>query len=175
MSERIGDRQRRHQPIVCAPPGGSGAGLLRRVRCAAAIGAAVLALAGCGGSNEKLPAACTGGPAAIAKALGAAPGAVRVAGVPISHCFNRGASADDVQIVGANLIAVADQLGDQARSTPNGGAALRLGYLVGAARRGSARNGLGIEIVRRLEEDTGDLQARSGAYSRGLRAGLAKG
>jgi hypothetical protein len=142
----------------------------------ATLGAAVVLVGGCGGhGSEKLPAACTDGPGAIQKALAAAPAVVRVDGVPISRCFNRDASADDVQIVGTNLIAVADALSAPALQAEEGTAALRLGYLVGASRRGAARNGLGSEIVRRLEQDTDDLGARSAAYALGLRAGLAKG
>ena len=78
-------------------------------------------------------------------------------------------------LVGTNLIAVADALGDRARADREGAAALQLGYLLGAVRRGSARNGLGTEIVRRIEQDVGNLPAHSRAYARGLRAGLAKG
>src|SRR4051794_30331770 len=103
--------------------------------------------AGCGGNGpESLPAACTDGPGSIAKALVAAPAQVTVGGVPLSHCFTRDASADDVQIVGMNLVAVAQQLGDKAAARPDGDAAVRLGYLVGAARRGAARNGLAAEL-----------------------------
>jgi hypothetical protein len=130
---------------------------------------AVIALAGCGTSkNESLPAPCANGPGIVEKALAKAPAAVTLDGTPISHCFNIGASGADVQIVGTNLIAAAQELAARHR-------ALQLGYLVGAARRGAKRNGLGDEIVRRLEVETSGIGARRSDYERGLRAGLAQG
>jgi len=143
------------------------------VRWLAAI--CVLVLAGCGGDrSESLPAACTDGPTAIQKALTKAPRPVSMNGTPISHCFNRGARAEDVQIVGSFLLAAAQELGDRARAGDQQ-AALRLGYLVGAAQRGAKRNGLGDEIVRRLEAETSGLDRTRTAYEQGLRAGSAKG
>jgi hypothetical protein len=145
------------------------------VRRAVLIGI-VAVLAGCGGDkSEALPAACTAGPAAIVKALGNAPGAVAIDGsTPISDCFNRDANSDDVQIVGGFLLAAAQQLGDRARAGDQK-AALQLGYLVGAASRGAKRNGLGDEIVRRLDAETTIGAAGQAAYDRGLRAGSAGG
>jgi hypothetical protein len=140
--------------------------------------AGVLAIAGCGGPGngpERLPAACSAGPGAVLEALRAAPGSVRVKGTPISGCFNRVASGDDVQMVGTSLLSAAQRLADQARAAPASPAALRLGYLIGAARRGTKRNGLGAELVRRLEQEQGDLPARSEPFRRGVRAGLATG
>lgn len=102
------------------------------------------------------------------KALGKAPAPVTVDGTPISRCFNRDASGDDIQIVGTMLLAAAQQLSDQGR-------ALQLGYLVGAARRGAERNGLGDEIVRRLEAEADVAHSARADYERGLRAGLAQG
>jgi hypothetical protein len=137
-----------------------------RIAC---IAATLALLAGCGGDkSESLPAACTNGPDAVVKALAKAPAHVTIDGTPISECFNRDASGDDVQIVGTNLLAAAQQLADQKQ-------ALRLGYLIGAARRGARRNGLGDEIVRRLEAETTGLGSGRAAYARGLRAGLAQG
>ena len=142
---------------------------------AAAIACIAVLAAGCGGGrSESLPAACTEGPGAVLKALAKAPGAVSIQGTPISHCFNRDAAGDDVQIVGTNLLAAAQQLGDRAKAGDRQ-AALRLGYLLGAARRGARRNGLGSEIVRRLEVETSGLGATRAAYERGLRAGSAQG
>jgi hypothetical protein len=127
------------------------------------------ALAGCGSSGaESLPPACIQGPGAFVKALARAPGAVSLGGTPISRCFNRDARGDDEQIVGTNLLAAAQQLSD-------GGKALQLGYLIGAARRGASRNGLAAELIRRLQQEPTAAMAASGAYQRGLRAGLANG
>jgi hypothetical protein len=132
-----------------------------------AVGLALLA--GCGSDkSESLPAACTGGPDAVVKALAKAPAPVTIDGTPISHCFNVDASSDDVQIVGTNLLAAAQQLADK-------GEALKLGYLIGAARRGAKRNGLGDEIVRRLEAESSAVSAGDAAFERGLRAGLTQG
>src|SRR3954467_6051747 len=132
-------------------------------------GIALLA-AGCGGTkSESLPTACSEGPTAIVKALAEAPAPVTIQGTPISHCFNVNASRTDIQVVGTNLLAAAQQLADQKR-------ALALGYLVGAARRGSARNnGLGSEIARRLDMEGAALPAGRADYQRGVRAGLAQG
>jgi ketopantoate reductase len=128
------------------------------------------ALTGCGNDrSESLPTACTLGPEAIVKALARAPAPVTIDdGTPISRCFNRDARGEDEQIVGTNLLAAAQQLADSGR-------ALELGYLIGAARRGARRNGLGTELIRRLEEEPGAVTVRSDAYKRGLRAGLATG
>jgi hypothetical protein len=142
------------------------------------IAALVLAaaLAGCGGSgSEKLPAACIQGPGAVLEALADAPGDVKIDGVRISQCFNRDAGGTDEQILGTNLLSAAQQLGDRAASDPEGDAALQLGYLIGAAQRGARRNGLAAELVRRLRQEQGSLPARSAAFRRGQRAGLAKG
>jgi hypothetical protein len=137
-----------------------------RIACIAVIG---VLLAGCGGDkSESVPAACTEGPAAVVGALAKAPAPVTIDGTPISHCFNRDASGDDVQVVGTILLAAAQQLSDEGRP-------LELGYLVGAARRGAKRNGLGAEIVRRLEAEASGLGSGRAAYRRGLRAGLAQG
>jgi hypothetical protein len=131
--------------------------------------ALVLVVAGCGSDkNEALPAACTNGPGAVVKALDKAPAAVSLDGTPISRCFNRDASGQDVQILGTNLVTAAQELADQ-------GHALQLGYLVGAARRGAKRNGLGAEIVRRLEAEASRVSSARAEYQRGLRAGLSNG
>jgi hypothetical protein len=134
-------------------------------------------LAGCGGNADiqvtNLPSACVGAPNRMLKALEQAPGPVRVEGKPISHCFLKDQSGTDVQLLGTTLVAAAQQLGDRAGTDE--AMALRLGYLVGAARRGARRNGVTDELLRRLEAETGGLGANQQAYQRGLRAGLATG
>ena len=136
----------------------------------------VAALAGCGSnSSERLPAACIQGPGPVLTALQGAPGEVSLDGVRISQCFNRDAGGTDEQILGTNLVSAAQQLGDRAASDPEGDAALQLGYLIGAAQRGARRNGLAAELIRRLRQEQGSLPARSAAFRRGQRAGLAKG
>ena len=131
-------------------------------------------VAGCGSNgSEKLPAPCSDGPEPVLKALAAAPGAVAMDGTPISRCFNRGASGDDEQILGTGLVGAAQQLADGARTDPR--TALQLGYLVGAAERGAKRNGLGAEIVRRLQAEAAAAAPNPKAFDRGRRAGLAGG
>jgi hypothetical protein len=169
MRKRIGDREGRHTRIV-----GSGADT-SCVRIAIVVSVVGL-LAGCGGNHsEELPAACTEGPGAVLKALAKAPAAVAIEGsTPISKCFNRDAGGDDVQIVGTSLLSAAQQLGDRARAGDQR-AALRLGYLIGASRKGARRNGLAAELLRRLEAETTRLGATAPQYRRGLRAGLQQG
>ena len=130
----------------------------------------IVVLAGCGSNGqESLPAACTEGPGTVVEALAKAPAAVTLDGAPISRCFNRDAGSEDIQVVGTNLLNAAQQLADK-------GQALQLGYLVGAARRGSKRNGLGQELVRRLEAEAPTAgSAQRAHYESGLKAGLATG
>ena len=131
----------------------------------------VVALAGCGSTHPPaLSLSCTGGPGPIRTALKAAPGPVRLAdGTRLSDCV---ADADDdgeLQEAGALLTRVADDLAA-------GGQAVQLGYLVGAARRGGAHtNGVGLELVHRIEASARRLGEGGGtdgaALERGLEAG----
>jgi hypothetical protein len=131
--------------------------------------ALALLVAGCGGDkSEPLPTACSTGPGVVVKALAKAPAPVTIDGTPISRCFNRNASGDDVEIVGTNLLTAEQELLDRHQ-------ALQVGYLIGAARRGAKRNGLGAEIVRRLEAEASRVGSAGADYQRGLRAGLAQG
>jgi hypothetical protein len=135
----------------------------------------LLVVVGCGSDkSETLPPACTQGPVPIEKALVKAPGAVALDGTRISECFNRDASGDDVQILGTGIVAAAQHLGDRARGGDEQ-AALQLGYLIGATQRGARRNGLGSEIVRRIEAEASGFGRGRAAYQQGLRAGRAQG
>jgi hypothetical protein len=132
----------------------------------------VLALAACGSDVEKLPAACSEGPAAVRSALAAAPGPVRVGGTPLSDCLTKSANADDIQLVGSEWVRVAGDLADASARHPEGAPALRLGYLVGAAHRGASdTQGIHAELVRRLDQEAKPLLGRSRALRRGLQAG----
>ena len=146
------------------------------MRRLAVIGAA-LVVAGCGGGPSiavtDLPPECAGDSAGLLKALDRAPRQVLVDGEPISHCLLAGASAAEVQLLGTSLVTAAQQLGGRAAGDAH--AAVELGYLIGAARRGSRRNGVTAELVRRLEAETGALGSHRAAYARGLRAGSATG
>lgn len=156
------------------------------LRGSAAVGAvaAMLALAsGCGGSGgpEPAPAACLTTSSTYLKALDRAPGRVTVPpNVRISECVVPGQSGGELANVGSELIVAATRL---ASTVSEGGAvgeqaALRLGYLVGAVRRGAeGTGGIHSDLVRRLEA-TARLTSESAdaaAYAEGLRAGLARG
>lgn len=130
--------------------------------------ALLLVAVGCGSSAEDLPAAC-GDQGAIRAALAAAPGRVLLDGRPLSHCFTRAGDAGAVQVAGGAMVEVAEALARE----PGGEA--RLGYLVGAARRGSTRSeGLHYEVVRRIEQ-AAEPAAASPDYRRGVRAGTRSG
>ncbi len=98
-------------------------------------------------------------------------------GSRLSVCVQRARDAGDLEQVGSVYIAAAEALAQQLpRSEP---AALRLGYLIGAAERGGARSeGVAAELVRRLEQVPGVGGAppsRASAFQRGRSAGLADG
>jgi hypothetical protein len=147
---------------------------LTALMCSLAVG---LGAVGCGREDDHdLPAACESGAGAVRAALASAPGAVRVNGTPISGCFVRSSDPADVQLVGATYVALATELAAGARHEPEGAAATRLGYLVGAARRGASRTqGIHDELVRRIEQELVTVDAGSEAFRRGERAGRASG
>lgn len=132
-------------------------------------------LAACG-EDPSLPADCTAGQHAVSSALRAAPSPVRMGGTRLSTCVRDASDAADLQTVGAGLVGAASELGDGARRHPGGAAELRLGYLVGAARRGAGdHGGERSELVRRLEQEGQRLRRHGSAYLRGLRAGRRSG
>jgi hypothetical protein len=114
------------------------------------LGAAVAS--GCGDQDDSTPVACLEGAAAYEKALEAAPGAVRLqGGTPVSECLAENQNAGDPARVGEATIEAATDLNAEARAEPDGDAALRLGYLLGAARRGSEESeGIHSDLIRRL-------------------------
>lgn len=137
-----------------------------------------LALAGCGREEEaQLPAACRVGAPAVAAALREAPGDVRLdGGTPLSDCLVRTSEQGDVLLVGEVYLQVAARLADAAAAAPSGPAALRLGYLMGAVRRGAEETqGIYDELLRRIEQETARVDRTSPAYRRGERAGRQSG
>lgn len=131
-----------------------------------------LAFAGCGEEEESPAAACPVSPDPVLGALRDAPAEVRVGGLRLSSCLTEGSDADDLQRVGIAYVEAAAILSRRAARDPEGRDALRLGYLVGAARRGGARTpGVHSELVRRLEQE----RLPSRAFRRGERAGLRSG
>jgi hypothetical protein len=150
----------------------------RRVSKRISIAAVVVVLGtGCSSDeDEAFPTACLGAEEQLRAALESAPGPVDLGGTPISGCLVKSSDPGEIQEVGAAYLAVAADLGAAAGVEPEGEAALRLGYLVGAARRGAARTqGIHGELVRRLEQEAARLAGTSDAYARGRRAGERSG
>jgi hypothetical protein len=143
-----------------------------RLRNALPAALAALAAAGCGSGDRQLSVACTDGVAAVERALRDAPGAVALAdGTPLSKCVSEARDIGELQSFGFIITRLADRLADRA---PNdGAAALRLGYLIGAARRGAEHSqGVPDELVHRLEVTARRVPARGQrALERGLAAG----
>jgi hypothetical protein len=139
---------------------------------APALLAMALAVGGCGNGDHAVPVACKGGTGPVRAALARAPARVDLDGTRLSDCFTRSSDPADIQQVGAAYVAAAAGLADGARLRPEGPEALRLGYLVGAARRGAGRTqGVHDELVRRIEQELGGVNTRSAAYRRGYGAG----
>ena len=94
-----------------------------------------------------------------------------------SSASDRARSEAELQDVGITFTQVADTLA--ARLPRSDAAALQLGYLIAAARRGAARtNGVGLELQRRLEQTVpldGPPPARRAAFERGAAAGRRTG
>ena len=118
-----------------------------------ALVAAVAVLGGCGGgTDETTPAACFEGAGASERALAAAPGEVRLGGETlISECLTRNQEGGELAQVGEALVEAATRLDAEAREDPGGHANLELGYLLGAAQRGSEETeGIHSDLMRRL-------------------------
>jgi len=107
---------------------------------------------GCGSQDDSTPVACLEGAAAYEKALDAAPGEVRLQGeTPISDCFAPNQKAGDLARVGEATVETATALNADARAQLGGDSAFQLGYLLGAAERGSEESeGIHADLVRRL-------------------------
>jgi len=123
-----------------------------RLAVAALLACFAVIAAGCGDSDDSTPVACLEGAGAYERALAAAPGEVLLEGeTPISECLARNQTSGDLARVGEAMIEAATDLNAGARAEPGGEAALRLGYLLGAAERGAAESeGIHADLVRRL-------------------------
>jgi hypothetical protein len=111
------------------------------------------AVSGCGGGqDDSTPVGCLEDAAAYERALQAAPGQVRLDGeTSISDCLAPNQTAGDLARVGEAMIEAATDLNAEARSDGGGNAAVQLGYLLGAAERGSEESeGIHSDLVRRL-------------------------
>jgi hypothetical protein len=112
----------------------------------------------------------------VPKALAKAPGSVRVEGTKLSDCFTRGANPAEIQQVGVVFVAAAEQLAARARAKPHSPAALQLGYLIGAVRRGAAHTqGIHYETQRRVEQELIGVNMRAPEFVTGERAGERSG
>ena len=118
-----------------------------------ALSACLVAIAiGCGDQDDSTPVACLEGAAAYERALAAAPGEVRLEGeTPLSDCLAPNQDAGDLARVGEAMIEAATGLNAEARAEDGGDTAVQLGYLLGAAERGSEESeGIHSDLVRRL-------------------------
>jgi hypothetical protein len=113
---------------------------------------ALLGVAGCGKQDDSTPVACVQGQGLYLAALKKAPGEVMLAGeTPISECLAENQSGGDLARVGEAMVETATLLNGEARADPEGPAPLRLGYLIGAAKRGAeATEGIHSDLIRRL-------------------------
>jgi hypothetical protein len=149
-----------------------------RIATAAAVLIAVI-FAGCSAKgNDSAPAACLSTSDAYVKALAAAPGPVKLEGsTPISDCLVAGQDAGELATIGSTMVKVATDLNEQALTDPSGAAAVELGYLEGAARKGASRTaGIHTDLIRRLNAaarfSPGALPPE---FERGYRRGFAAG
>lgn len=151
---------------------------MRGASTVAAIALAGFVASGCGEDEPELPSACRQGATPVIRALDAAPGPVRLAdGTSLSTCVRRARSDAELQDLGATYTRVADGLA--ARMPGSDRAAVRLGYLIAAVRRGARRtNGIHAELLRRLEQTVGldgPPAGQRAAFQRGLSAGERSG
>ncbi len=142
-----------------------------------AAGCALAALAGCGSTSVgggPVPPSCLTGARDVERALSAAPRPVALSdGTPLSRCVARATGDADLQNVGAVLTQAADDLALQARREP--AMAVRLGYLIGAVRRGAAHTqGISAELVRRVEQSA-NFGIAPAAINDALHQGLVAG
>jgi hypothetical protein len=120
---------------------------------AALVLAATAAGCGSGGGGAVTPSACLGSVDSYLGALKDAPGPVRLGGdTAISDCFSDAQGSGEFADVGQTVIKAATKLNASARQDGGGDAAVDLGYLDGAVRKGAqntAENA--VDLVRRVE------------------------
>jgi hypothetical protein len=137
-----------------------------------ALAACCVVLAACGSDDGGVPSGCSQDADAFRTALHSAPGAVRVNGTRLSDCLSATSAPENLQLVGGNFVETAAPLAEAARRHPEGRAALELGYLIAAARRGAGdTQGVHAELLRRLDQEVFRVDQRSRAFRRGARAG----
>ncbi|HYY06197.1 MAG TPA: hypothetical protein VE997_06450, partial [Candidatus Limnocylindria bacterium] len=115
-------------------------------------------------------------PGAIERALSRAPAPVTLSsGTRLSECVSHARSDAELQNAGSVLTRAADDLAGRAERG-DAQAAVGLGYLVGAARRGARRTaGIHAELQRRVESSARALVDRGADLARALRRGMRAG
>jgi hypothetical protein len=123
-----------------------------RTRIVIALAALAWVFAGCGQPDDSTAVACLEGSGTYLRALEDAPGEVTLDGeTPISDCLTENQKAGDLAAVGTAMLAAATELNAEARTEPGDDANLQLGYLLGAAERGTEdTEGVHAELLRRL-------------------------
>jgi len=147
---------------------------MRRISPIMLLGCVLLA-AGCGGDDEKAPAACLEGAGLYVEG--------GRGDVLISDCLTENQGGGELATVGAAMVAAATELNREARAEPGGGANRRLGYLVGAAERGAEETeGIHADLLRRLKAaalyspaDRSPSATFLSTYRRGVEAGRRQG
>jgi hypothetical protein len=140
------------------------------------LAAIALLAAGCGDSSPApVSPACLQNGGAILRALQRAPAPVTLRdGTRLSDCVAHAQSEADLQNFGVLITRLADDLSERARHDPR--LATELGYLIGAARRGSAHtNGVSLELQHRLESTVRRAGLSGATLTAALRRGLAAG
>lgn len=143
---------------------------------ATALAGVAVSLGACGKEATPISPACTQTDGPIVAALAAAPGAVTLpGGYRLSQCIRDGTDEAELQSVGITFHRVAEELRVKARDGDDV-AALQLGYLIGATRRGAQRtNGVMAELQRRVELVGGRLQDEAPAIADDVQRGLEAG
>jgi hypothetical protein len=148
--------------------------LRMRRRCLLLGCVGVAWLGACGAGEEAIAPGCTER-ADVERAIadrGALPDGTR-----LSQCLERATDPAALQNLGMVLTVVAEELEDRATADP--AAARRLGFLIGAARRGVAGgDGRGAELAHRLERSGAAVSDEAGtaaALAEGLRDGETSG
>lgn len=142
-------------------------------RCGVACVLAMLAFGACS-ERAPLPQACIdAGPQDVMRALAAAPGRVALEdGTLLSRCVARAIDDAQLQALGATLTTTADRLARRMHAG-EAGAAVQLGFLIGAAARGAAQTaGFQGELADRI---TGTAGIGGGAERDALLRGRAAG
>lgn len=155
-----------------------------RVRFVTLCACLVAVFVGCGDQDDSTPVACLEGAAAYERALEAAPGEVRLDGeTEISDCLAPNQAAGELTQVGEALLETATELNADAREGDGRDTAVQLGYLLGAAERGSEESeGIHTDLVRRLTVAARYAPGRQppaeeflAGYEEGFEAGRAEG